>query len=207
MNIQRAALVAAIALSCAACDWDSIPGNRDEAAAATPTVPVVAGKYDVTITRTALGIPHLKSNDFGSNGYGYGYVFAEDNLCVLQEDLVTIRGERSKYFGRDGEYLIVPNGVTARNINSDYFWKFSADDRAIAPTKANITPEFALITQGFVDGYNRYIRELKAGQHPGRHIACRDADWLFEISADDMYRRYYRLAIIASGSVFINEIA
>ena len=206
MNIQRAALAAAIALSCTACDWDSVPGNRDEAAD-TPTVPAKVGKYDVTITRTALGIPHLKSNDFGSNGYGYGYVFAEDNLCVLQEDLVTIRGERSKYFGADGSYLIVPNGVTANNRASDFFWKFSADDRAIAPTKANITPEFALITQGFVDGYNRYIRELKAGQHAGRHAACRNADWLFEINTDDMYRRYFRLAVIASSSVFINEIA
>jgi acyl-homoserine-lactone acylase len=170
-------------------------------------VPVGGGQYDVSVTRTTLGIPHIKANDFGSLGYGYGYAFAEDNLCVLQEDLVTIRGERSKYFGRDGSYTIVPNGVTASNINSDFFWKFAADESAIAPTRDNTLPDYKLVTQGFVDGYNRYIRELKAGGHPGRHAACSGADWLFEISADDMYRRYYRLALIASSSVFINEIA
>jgi acyl-homoserine-lactone acylase len=166
-----------------------------------------SGKYDVTITRTALGIPHIKASDYASMGYGYGYAFAEDNLCVLQEDLVTIRGERARYFGRDGSYTIVPNGVTANNVDSDFFWRFAADETRLAPTRANTLPEFQQVTAGFVDGYNRYIRELKAGDHPGRHAACAGAEWLFEISDDDMYRRYLRLALIASSSVFINEVA
>ena len=165
------------------------------------------GKYSVDVTRTTLGIPHIKAEDFGSLGYGYGYAFAEDNLCVLQEDLVTIRGERSKYFGRDGSYTIVPNGVTATNINSDFFWRLAADEARVAPTRDNTLPEFKQVTQGFVDGYNRYIRELKAGTHPGRHAACAAADWLFEIDTDDMYRRYLRLALIASSSALLNEIA
>lgn len=58
--------------------------------------------YKAEITRTALGVPHIKADDFGGVGYGYGYAFAEDNLCVLLEDLVTIRGERAKYLGREG---------------------------------------------------------------------------------------------------------
>jgi acyl-homoserine-lactone acylase len=165
------------------------------------------GQYDVTVTRTTLGVPHIKAATLDSAGYGYGYAFAEDNLCVLQEDLVTIRGERAKYFGRDGSYLIVPNGVTANNVDSDFFWKLSADTAAVERQKNGTVPQFKQLTQGFVEGYNRYIRELKAGQHPGRHMACRNGDWLFEINADDMYRRYYRLAVIASSSVFINEIA
>jgi acyl-homoserine-lactone acylase len=165
------------------------------------------GKYDVTVTRTTLGIPHIKAGDFGSLGYGYGYAFAEDNLCVLQEDLVTIRGERARYFGRDGSYTVIPAGVTAGNLNSDFFWKLAADERSVKQTRDNTLPEFKQVTQGFVDGYNRYIRELKSGGHAGRHLACRDADWLFEINSDDMYRRYLRLALIASSTVFMNEIA
>src|SRR5262249_19138013 len=135
------------------------------------------------------------------------YAFAEDNLCVLQEDLVTIRGERAKYMGTDGSYTIQPNGATADNVTSDFFWKFMATDAAIAPTKANTDPDFKDVTRGFVDGYNRYMPELKAGAHPGRHAACADKAWLFPITEDDMYRRYLRLALIASSSVFINEIA
>lgn len=164
-------------------------------------------QYDVTVTRTSLGIPHIKAADYGSAGYGYGYAQAEDNLCVLQEDLVTIRGERARWFGREGSYQIVPNGVIATNINSDYFWKFSATDAAIAPTKERTPAEFRSVVEGYIAGYNRYVRELKSGGHAGRHASCRSADWLFEIESDDLYRRFYRLAVIASSSVFINEIA
>ena len=181
--------------------------NGGAAPTAVPPPPTGKISYNVEVTRTQLGIPHIKASDYGSIGYGYGYSFAEDNLCVLQEDLVTIRGERSKYFGRDGSYTIVTNGVTASNINSDFFWKFAAGDRQIAPTRDNTIPDFKRVSEGFVAGYNRYIRELKAGGHAGRHAACRDAAWLFEINVDDMYRRYFRLALIASSSVFINEIA
>src|SRR3546814_15027865 len=74
----------------------------------------------------------IKADDFGGIGYGYGYAFAEDNLCVLLEDLVTIRGERAKYMGRDGSYTIVPNSSTADNVTSDYFWKFVATDAIVA---------------------------------------------------------------------------
>jgi acyl-homoserine-lactone acylase len=202
---MRRYLVAVVAagLFVAACGNSSVPVGGGGGGGNGPG----SGKYDVTITRTALGIPHIKASDYASMGYGYGYAFAEDNLCVLQEDLVTIRGERARYFGRDGSYTIVPNGVTANNVNSDFFWRFAADEERLAPTRANTLPQFQQVTAGFVDGYNRYIRELKAGDHPGRHAACAAADWLFEIETDDMYRRYLRLALIASSSVFINEIA
>lgn len=162
--------------------------------------------YNVEVRRTSYGIPHIKANNYASMGYGYGYVHAEDNLCVLAEDLLTIRGERAKYLGRDGSYTIVPNGSTASNVDSDFFWKFVATDEAIAPLK-NSDQEAVDATRGFVAGYNRYVRELKAGQHPGRHAACRDTAWVDEITVDDIFRRYFRLTILASSSVFTTEVA
>ncbi|MGH8530334.1 MAG: penicillin acylase family protein [Nevskiales bacterium] len=164
-------------------------------------------RYDVEVTRTQMGIPHIKAANFGSAGYGYGYAFADDNLCVLMEDLVTIRGERARYLGRDGSYTIVPNGVTADNVTSDFFWKFLASDAAWQHLRDAADPELRAVSEGFVAGFNRYIRELKSGGHAGRHAACRDAAFLQPISEADMYRRYFRLALIASSSVFVNEIA
>lgn len=163
--------------------------------------------YNVTVRRTPLGIPHIKANDYGSLGYGYGYAHAEDNLCVLQEDLVTIRGERAKHFGRDGEHVIVPNSSRADNVSSDFFWKFMATDAAWQRLKASADPLLRDVTRGFIDGYNRYMGELKAGEHAGRHLACRNEPWLTPITEADMYRRYFRLAIIASSSVFVDAIA
>ncbi|HSW14905.1 MAG TPA: penicillin acylase family protein [Solimonas sp.] len=173
----------------------------------TPAGGSSSGPYSADITRTSLGIPHIKANDFGGLGYGYGYAFAEDNLCVMQQDFVTVRGERARYFGRDGSYTIVPNGVTADNVTSDFYWKSTATDAAIAPARDKTLADYRNVTRGFVAGYNRYVRELRRGGHAGRHAACRSADWLFEIEENDMYRRFYRLALIASGSVWIKEVA
>lgn len=205
VRLSHVGLLCVLLLS--ACSRSSNPGTLS------------GGKYEVDITRTALGIPHIKAKDFGSMGYGYGYAFAEDNLCVLEEDLLTIRGERAKYLGRSGSYTIVPNGVTADNVTSDYFWKFIATDDVVNNLRAKALPELRDATSGFVAGYNRYIRELKAGQHPGRYVtasasdpnvspnlACAKAPWLTEITDADMYRRYFRLAVIASSSALVNEI-
>jgi acyl-homoserine-lactone acylase len=148
---RLACLLAVFVLALTACDR-SDPIGRSGADAPPP-----GGKYTVKITRTALGIPHIKADDFGSLGYGYGYAHAEDNLCVVQEDLVTIRGERTRYYGRDGSYTIVPNGSTASNVDSDFFWKFMATDAAWQKLKASAVPELQAVTQGFADGWNRYI--------------------------------------------------
>ncbi len=188
------------------CSGASRTGGNDNGADSGPDAPS-GTSYSVNIRRTAFGIPHIKADDYASVGYGYGYVHAQDNLCVLAEDLMTIRGERAKYFGRDGSYAIPANGTNVPNVDSDFFWKFTATDEAIAPMRLNSDQEAIDASRGFAAGYSRYVRELKAGNHPGRHLACRDADWVREIDEDDMYRRYYRLALIASSSVFAEGIA
>lgn len=184
-------------------------GNSAAPLAATSTAADAVGskvKYDVDVTRTELGIPHIKANDLGSMGYGLGYAFAEDNLCVMLEDFITIRGERSKYFGGDGSYTIFSNGNTTNNIDSDFFWKLTSTQSALAKLKNGLAPEAQNATVGFKDGYNRYLREVKAGAHPGRHAACAAMPWLVEATEDDMYRRYLRLGLLASSSVFVGEI-
>jgi acyl-homoserine-lactone acylase len=181
-------------------------GGNDDGGGDTPTPPT-ASKYDVTVTRTKYGVPHINAKDFGSLGYGYGYAFAEDNLCTMLDDYITVRGERAQYFGRAGSYSIPSVPVTAPNVDSDFFWKLIADAAAIKRFKDGAAPDVQLASLGYVDGFNRYIRELKNGEHPGRHVACAGKPWLQEISEDDMYRRYLRLAVIASASALTNEIA
>ncbi len=46
----------------------------------------------MTITRTEGGIPHIVGANFGDVGYGYGYAFAQDNLCTMANDYVTVEG-------------------------------------------------------------------------------------------------------------------
>lgn len=181
--------------------------------------------YKVTITRTTYGVPHIKANDYKSLGYGEGYAFAQDNLCVFLEDLLTIRGERSKFFGAAGTYKIEPNDSVANNIDSDFFWKGlfnhaqkGADGvsrNAWQQTRDKTLPEFRDVVNGYVAGVNRYIAELKAGKHVytkadgskvNAHAACATADWMQPIADADLYRRFVRLSVLASSSVFVGEI-
>ena len=185
-----------VMVTLAACGDDDAP---------LPTAP--GGDYEVTVTRTTYGIPHINASDFASLGYGYGYSFAQDNLCTMMEDLVAIRGERSKYWGGDGTYSIRPAEITPNNVDSDFFWKFMADADAVGRFRNGSTPEVRQIVHGYVDGFNRYITELKAGEHPGEQAACAQAPYLQPITDDDMYRRFIRLAILASSGALITEIA
>jgi acyl-homoserine-lactone acylase len=197
-QLKVVALSAVVSIGIVAC------GAAPEA----PTDGVASAlKYDANLRWTELGIPHIEAKDWGSLGYGMGYTFAEDNLCTLMEDIVTIRGERSKYFGRNGPgYSISANGSSATNINSDFFWKHVANDTKIASFGDAQSQKVKDAIQGYADGFSRYIREVKNGEQPGRQIACASEDWLFEITFDDMVRRILRLAILAGSSVFVDEI-
>ncbi len=201
MNLARIASLLPIALgvtlisACGGSSSSSTNGSTDE------------GSYSADIVRTEMGIPHITARDFGSLGYGQGYAFAEDNLCTMMDDFVTIRGERSRYFGPDGTYSIRANDSVADNVSSDFFWKFIADEAAIRRTEAKTIPRFKMLVKGWSVGFNRYMSELKSGQHPGRHLACAEGEWLQPITVDDMYRRFVRLSVLASSSVFVNEIA
>src|SRR3954451_24868639 len=150
---------------------------------AVTSVPAVAGgpphtsggttsgaRYDVTITRTEYGIPHIVAKNFSSLGYGYGYAFAQDNLCTMAADYVTVEGKRSRWFGPTASYQMRGNGVTVSNLDSDVFWTTIAQshivDKLLArPAPYGPTPQIKQAVQGYVDGYNRWLRDV--GGAPG----------------------------------------
>jgi acyl-homoserine-lactone acylase len=207
MNILMRGGAVLVLTILAGCGTSKSPAAFGSSSSSGPAGSSGSPQYDVTVTRTQYGIPHIKAADFPSLGYGYGYAFAEDNLCTMMEDYVAIRGQRSQYLGGTGSYTIPAVPVTASNIDSDFFWKLIADDTAVQNFKSGIDPRAAQALAGYVDGFNRYMNELQAGQHPGSQAACANAPWLQNITADDVYRRIIRLAVIASSSALETEIA
>ncbi len=53
------------------------------------------------IRRTGFGVPHIRAVNERGLGYGIGYAYAQDNLCLLANEITTVNGERSRYFGPD----------------------------------------------------------------------------------------------------------
>ncbi len=194
--MRNRTLIGLLALVVLACSDDEVllPGET-------------GGGYEVTVTRTAFGLPHIEASDAAGLGYGYGYAFAQDNLCTLMEDLVAIRGERSRYWGGEGTYRIRPSEISPNNVDNDFFWKFVADEAAVRRFRDAADPEVQELVHGYVDGFNRYVAELQAGEHPGEQAACASEPYLQPITDDDMYRRFIRLAILGSSGVLITEIA
>ncbi|MEW9583271.1 penicillin acylase family protein [Paraburkholderia sp. DGU8] len=166
-----------------------------------------AGPYQVEIRRTALGIAHVKADDWGSLGYGYGYVQAQDNLCTMADGFVTYRGERSRYFGAEAHPGSEATFGQPTNLNADFFFRFIVDDAAVSRYRQGQTAQMRALIDGFVAGYNRYVGELARGDFPGAHAACRGAPWAGKISSADIYRRLYAANLAGGETRFVNAIA
>src|SRR3712207_1288429 len=172
-------------------------------------LPAVAPAQEATIRRTDHGIPHITADDYEGLGYGYGYALAEDNLCVIAEQYATVRGERSRYFGPDESWTMRSNGTTNNNLDSDFFYKRiiaqgTIENLLSQPPPNGPRPEVKQAVRVYVDGYNRYLRDVGVANVPD--AACRGAEWVKPIEEMDAYRRFYQLALLASSGVAMNGI-
>ncbi|WP_320671085.1 penicillin acylase family protein [Patulibacter defluvii] len=181
------------------------------AAGAAPARPAATPRYDVTVTRTAYGIPHIKARDYASLGYGYAQALAEDAVCTVAEAYVTSNGERSRWFGPDKGYAIRGNGSTANNLNSDFFYQRIRDRKTVERLAAQAPPlgpkpEIKQALEGYVDGWNAWLKRVGGTKGiPDR--TCRGEGWVRPITIGDVYRRFYSLSILASSGVAIDGIA
>jgi acyl-homoserine-lactone acylase len=163
------------------------------------------------IRRTAHGIPHIKAKDFRGVAFGYGYAFAQDDICPIAEQYVTVNGERSRYFGPDGSYVLRGNGFETNNLNSDFFWQQVKDSKVIAgllARKPPFGPKAAIKrgVKGYVAGYNRYLKDI-GGPANIPDESCRGKPWVRPITEDDAFLRFYQLTLLASQGVAIDGIA
>src|SRR3954470_5720945 len=165
----------------------------------------------VQIRRTEFGTPHIVARDYESLGYGYGFAFAQDNICTIAEDYVTVDAERARYFGPEGSYLQGGNGVRVNNLHSDLFFRSIIDAGTIgklvsAPPPDGPKPEVVEALRGYVEGYNRYLRSVggAAGVPDPR---CRGDAWVRPITIQQEWRRFYQLVLLAGQDVVIDGIA
>ena len=167
------------------------------------------------LVRPSHGVVHVRADDFGGIGFGLAYAYAEDNVCMLADTLLTVRGERSRYFGGDvgptvgkhGEYSVAIDYLNQhmfdlRNEDSDFFVKAYLDLEQLRAGYAAASPEARALLQGYAAGYNRYLRE----HGHALPAACRDAPWVKPITVDDVYLLIAEKAIHASGQVFPHQI-
>ncbi|TFY91278.1 acylase [Pseudomonas nabeulensis] len=135
------------------------------------------------IRRTSFGVPHIRANDERGLGFGIGYAYAQDNLCLLANEVVTVNGERARYFGPDQATLEERN-----NLASDVFFTWlNAPDAVSAFWKAQ-TSQIRQRIEGYVAGYNLYLKEQ------GAPAQCH-ASWVRPLVDEDLVKLTRRLLV------------
>lgn len=165
---------------------------------------------EATIERTRYGVPHITAPNYESLGFGYGYAFAEDNLCTIADTYVTVSARRSRWFGPDGSWTFSGNGTVNNNLASDFYYEKInrsgvIEDLISRPPPEGPRPEVKAAVDGYVAGYNKYLRETGVRNLPDPR--CRGAEWVRPIRAIDVYRRFHQLGSLASAGVAIAGIA
>jgi acyl-homoserine-lactone acylase len=206
VNARNVVVVLALLFALAAL---ALAGRSPATDVARAQVTGSPGGLQATIRTTSHGIPHIVASDFPGLGFGYGFVAAKENICVLADMYVTTNGERSRYFGPDGSYSQGGNGTTNNNLNSDFFYQRIKDNGTIQKLLAldpprGPRPEIKQAVRGYVAGYNKYLRDTGVDNLPDAR--CRGAEWVRPITEMDAYQRFYQLGLIASQGVAIDGI-
>ncbi|WP_223520617.1 acylase [Pseudomonas sp. GL-B-19] len=150
------------------------------------------------VRRTSFGVPHIRADNERGLGYGIGYVYAQDNLCLLANEIVTVNGERSRYFG--------PEQMTVEereNLVSDLFFTWLNTPEAVAGFWQAQTPEIQQLMEGYAAGYNRSLAERHARGLPAQ---CQGS-WVREISAQDLVKLTRRLLVEGGVGQFAEALA
>jgi acyl-homoserine-lactone acylase len=136
----------------------------------------------VQIQRTAHGIAHIEAPDFEALAFGVAYGQAQDNICQTADHLVTVRGERSRFFGPAGLGLLGLRPLP--NDQIDLFIRAHMDDAALAAANKATSAEAKAIAQGYVGGYNRFLLDY-ADRLPA---PCKGQPWVRPMTLGDFNR-------------------
>lgn len=139
--------------------------------------------YKASIRWTSWGIPHIEAQDIPSAAYAQAFAFARDGACILADQIVKVRSERSLFFGP---------GEDSENLDSD-FTHLTLDIYGRAQTGFDAQPQpIKDMIVAYVAGYNEYLAT------DGDTLPCAGEPWLRPIDEIDLFAHYVELGTLAS---------
>src|SRR5215475_13526625 len=155
MRLRAVTVIAAVAALVAIAAPQALasrpaPGNSRSSVSAQ-------AQLSAEIRYTTGGIPHILAHDWTSLGFGYGYAFAQDNLCTMANDYVTVEAQRSRYFGPAGVDIQRGNGVVVSNLDSDLFFQQIIDSGVVQFLSQDLATTEKQVEIGYTKGYNAYL--------------------------------------------------
>lgn len=150
------------------------------------------------IRRTSFGVPHIRAENERGLGYGIGYAYAQDNLCLLANEIVTVNGQRSRFFGPD--QLTVEE---RENRVSDLFFTWLNTPQVVEGFWQAQSPPVRELIEGYVAGFNRSLAERRSQGLPQQ---CQ-GDWVRDITAMDLVKLTRRLLVEGGVGQFAEALA
>lgn len=150
------------------------------------------------IRRTGFGVPHIRAENERGLGFGIGYAYAQDNLCLLANEIVTVNGERSRYFGPEQLTL-----EERENRVSDVFFQWLNTPQAVNAFWQAQPGEVRDLVEGYAAGYNRYLAERRQQGLPQQ---CQ-GEWVRDIAAEDLVKLTRRLLVEGGVGQFAEALA
>jgi acyl-homoserine-lactone acylase len=146
--------------------------------------------YQAQVARTSYGIPHIQAGDWGSLGYGYGFAFAQDNVCVLAREVLAAGGTQSRHFG-------------AATLASDLVYAMVNSAARVEAAWSRLDADTRALLTGYADGFNRHLRDTGVGALPAD---CRGQPWVRPIDGHDALRVLRKLLVRAGTGNFVNSL-
>jgi acyl-homoserine-lactone acylase len=155
------------------------------------------GVLSANIRRTSFGVPHITGDNLKSVGFGSGYAYAQDNICILADQMVKIRSERSKYFGPDK----VPGSGDSGNIISDFGHHALKVLSSATTLYPSLSDNSRALIEGYASGYNKYLAETGVDNLAPQ---CAGQAWVKPISAIELTAYMFATSQYASGARFLD---
>ncbi|MGV9452564.1 penicillin acylase family protein [Streptomyces sp. NPDC003635] len=154
-----------------------------------------SGGLSALIRYTEYGIPHIVAKDYANLGFGTGWAQAADQVCTLADGFVTVRGERSQFFGPDAATDFSLSSAT-KNLSSDLYFRGVRETRTVEKLLAEPAPrgpsrQVEELMRGFAAGYNAWLRQNRITDP-----ACAGAAWVRPVTTLDVATRGFALAVL-----------
>ena len=157
-----------------------------------------AAQASADIRRTSFGVPHIRAENERGLGFGIGYAYAQDNLCLLANEIVTVNGQRSRYFGPE-QFTVEQR----ENRVSDLFFTWLNTPTAVKAFWDAQPAQVHDLVEGYAAGYNRYLAERRQQGLPQQ---CQ-GEWVRDISAEDLVKLTRRLLVEGGVGQFAEALA
>lgn len=200
-NKNKCLLSIALLIGLTACGSDN-NGNESTQGTSPPPPPeptprLIAfdsdGTLSANIRRTSYGVPHITGDNLQSVSFGSGYAYAQDNICILADQVLKVRSERAKYFGPD---KVLGSGDSG-NVLSDFGHHALGVMTSAKKLYPSLSENTRAIIEGYVAGYNKYLNDTGV-ENLAPH--CAGQPWVSAITPIDLTAYMFATSQYSSGA-------